>query len=149
MLCWSSLFIIGVSCTCINSHFNGAFVFETVRRFLILLEIIVLFSIINIIWWLTSCLGKELLLCMCVCVCVYICMNVCIPFQCKCFFRLQWCVRHTWKYGSMILCCKFYSMCFCQVSSSPSIKMLYFTSKGETLTKSRENDVINASTKRW
>ena len=78
MVCWSSLFIKGTWRACINSHFSGAFVFKTVRRFLKLLETIVLFNIINLIWWLTSCLVKVLLLCMCVRVCV--CINVCIPF---------------------------------------------------------------------
>ena len=69
-----SLFIKGAWCACINSHFSGAFVFKTVRRFLKLLETIVLFNIINMIWWLTSCSVKVLLLCMCVCVCMCECV---------------------------------------------------------------------------
>ena len=54
-----------------------------------------------------------------------------ILFHRKSFFRLQRCLGNTWGYGSMILCCKYYVRCFCPVSSSPYLKMSYFTSRDE------------------
>ena len=71
--------------------------------------------------------------CVCVCVCVVsVCVCVFMIFHRKGFFCLQWCLGHTWEYRSMILCCEYYSRCFCQVPSSPFPKMSYFTSKDET-----------------
>ena len=54
-----------------------------------------------------------------------------ILFHRKGFLRLQWCLRHAWGYRSTILCCEYYAGCFCQVPSSPYLKMSYFTSKDE------------------
>ena len=77
--------------------------------------------------------------CVCVCVCVWVggcgCMPVCvlILFHRKGFFRMQWCLGHTWVYGWMILYCEYFTRCFCQVPSSTLPNVSYFTSKNETL----------------
>ena len=47
------------------------------------------------------------------------------------FFRLQDVQDILERYGSTILCCEYLSVCFCQVPSSPHLKMSYFTSKDE------------------
>ena len=76
-------------------------------------------------------------MCVCVCVCVCVCACVCvfILFHLEGFFRLQ----DVWDiikgYRSEILCCEYHSRCFCQVPSSPFLKMSYFTSKDETLAR--------------
>ena len=76
------------------------------------------------------------LLIACVCVCVFVCVCMCVSlfvlFHRKDSFRLRRCLGHTWGYGSAILCCEYYSRCFCQVPSFPFLKMSYFTSKDET-----------------
>ena len=47
-----------------------------------------------------------------------------------------------------MLCCEYHSRCFYQVSSSPFLKMSYFTSKGET--PEHDNAMIYYEhTKRW
>ena len=62
------------------------------------------------------------------------CCSVCvfILFHPKDSFSLQRCQGHTWGYESTILCCEYYSRCFCQVPSSPFLKVSYFTSKEES-----------------
>lgn len=52
--------------------------------------------------------------------------------HCKGFFHLQCCLGHTWVRGSTILFYEYFFRCFCQVHSSPFLKLPYFTSKGET-----------------
>ena len=69
--------------------------------------------------------------CVCVCVCMCVCVCVCVfmLFYSKGFFYLQdVCDIHE-GYGSTFLCCKYHSRCFCQVPSSPFLKLSYFTSK--------------------
>ena len=51
-----------------------------------------------------------------------------ILFHCNSFFRRQRYLGHTWGYGSTILCCEYFSRCFCQVPSSSILKKSYFTS---------------------
>ena len=67
----------------------------------------------------------SLSLCLCVCVCVCVCTCVFILFHRAGFLRLE-------CYGSTMQCCGHYFMRFCQVLSSPFLKMSYFTSKDET-----------------
>ena len=45
------------------------------------------------------------------------------------------CPRHTSGYGSTILCCEYQLGAFCQVPSSPYLKMLYITSKDENFSR--------------
>ena len=96
-----------------------------------------------------------------VCVCVYVCVYVCVcMYVCVCvfilfyrggFFRLQdvWDILE--GYGSTMLCCKYYSRCFCEVSSSPFLNMSYFTSEDETpaCRNWRKNDMMQDSAERW
>ena len=49
----------------------------------------------------------------------------------KGYFCLQRILGHSWGYGSTILCCEYYAGRFCQVTLSPYLKMLYFTSEDE------------------
>ena len=97
--------------------------------------------------------------CVCVCACVYvfICFNrrgftwlkqnnkcnvrdqasdvvlarACVLFHRAGFFRLQDVCDILEGHESMILCCEDSAGCFCQVPSSPYLKILYFTSKDE------------------
>ena len=43
-----------------------------------------------------------------------------------------WDILEDTDYRSTNMCCEYYSRCFCQVPSSPFLKMSYFTSKDET-----------------
>ena len=52
--------------------------------------------------------------------------------HCKGFFHLQCCLGHTWVRGSTILFYEYFFRCFCQVHSSPFLKLPYFTSKDKT-----------------
>ena len=72
------------------------------------------------------CARVRVRACVCVCVCVF------IFFHREGFFRLQdvWDILE--RYESTILCCEYLSGCFHQVSSSPCLKMSYFTSTDET-----------------
>ena len=77
------------------------------------------------------------LLIACVCVCVF------IFFHRRGFFRLQdvWDILE--KYGSTILCCEYLAGCFCQIPSSPYLKMSCFTSKDQnsSLLNTREKTI--------
>ena len=78
----------------------------------------------------------------CVCVCVYVCVCVCVcacACVCVCSFNEKTSsvceMSETYLRGtdrSTILCCEYQSRCFCQVPSSPFLKMSYFISKDET-----------------
>ena len=59
-----------------------------------------------------------------VCVCLYLVRH-------RGFSRLQRYLRHTRVYGSAILCCRYYTTCFCQVPSFQFLNLSYFTSKDE------------------
>ena len=80
------------------------------------------------------CKIQETCVSVCVCVCVYVC--VCKLIYCGCFFRLQdvWDIHKS--YGSTMLCCEYHSRCFCQLPSSPFLKMSYIS---PPKTKTREH----------
>ena len=88
-------------------------------------------------WFAVKCV------CVCVCVCVCLCVSVCV---CVCVYTLPpWsfipsarCLRHTEGYASLMLCCEYHSRCFCQVHSSPYLKMSYFTSSKDKTPPRRE-----------
>ena len=88
----------------------------------------------------------QYLLMVCGCVCVYILP----PWRLLPSAR---CLQHTWWPGSTIMCCEYYSGCFCQVHLSRYLKMSYFTSKDENSSQTqnwRENDMIYwRPAKRW
>ena len=76
-------------------------------------------------------------MCVCVCVCVCVCACLCCVCLCVCILP-PWrpipsarCPRHTWGLGSTILYCEYKLGAFCQVPSSPHLKMSYFTCKDE------------------
>ena len=107
---------------------------------MIKVEINIWFKVWNKVWNIEQnnifVLLLFLLLCVCVCVlCVCVCVCVCvfIFFHREIFLRLQdlWNIRE--RYGWMFLCCEYLSGYFCQVPSSPYLKMSYFTSEGEFL----------------
>ena len=78
-------------------------------------------------------------MCVCVCVCVCVCLCVCVcvyilpPWM---FLPSAKCPRHTWGYGSTVLCCEYKLTALCQVPSWPYLKMPYFTSKDENSSRS-------------
>ena len=88
-------------------------------------------------------------LCVCVCVRARACVCVCvfIFFHREGFFRLQ-CVQDILeRYGSTIFCCEYLFGCFCQVPSSPYLKMSYFTSKDENSSHQTKSDKWQKDTK--
>ena len=82
--------------------------------------------------------------------CVWV-FSVFIPFHCKSFSRLQWCLGHTWVYGSTIMRCGHYTGSICQVLSSQFLSLSYFTSKGETPVNPQtgEKNEIICCRERW
>ena len=66
------------------------------------------------------------------CACVRVSVRVCVYiFHHEGFFRLQDVQDILERYESTILCCEYLSGCFCQVPSSPYLKISNFTSKDE------------------
>ena len=63
----------------------------------------------------------------CVCVGVGACVRVCVGVFIFCNNVLD----ILEGYGSTTLCCEYYIGCFCEVLSSPFLKMSYFTSTDE------------------
>ena len=62
--------------------------------------------------------------CVCACVCVCVCVCVCfLLFHREGFFRLQDVWNISEGYRSTMLCCEYHPRCFCQVPSSPFLKM--------------------------
>ena len=72
-----------------------------------------------------------LIVCVCVCVCLCVCVCVFIFFHHEGFFRLQDVQDILERDGPTTFCCEYLYGCFCQVPSSPCLKVLNFTSKGE------------------
>ena len=71
----------------------------------------------------------------CVCVCVCVCVWAC-AWTCVCG-RARVCVCVIFGdilegYGLTMLCCEYHSRFFCQVPSSPFLKMSHFSSKDKT-----------------
>ena len=92
-------------------------------KILVLIKNILLLLVIELI---ATCVCVRACVCVCVCVCVF------VFFHREGFFSLQdvWDMLEGYG-GSTILCCECYARCFCQVLSSPLLKISYFTSKDE------------------
>ena len=81
----------------------------------------------------------------------FVCVCAFIFFHHEGFFQLQDVRDILERYGSTILCCEYLSGCFCQVPSSPYLKMSYFTSKDENSShhklERKRYDILTASEK--
>ena len=55
-------------------------------------------------WNVSACLRVCVCVCVCVCMCVCACLYILPPWR---LFPSARCPRHTWGYGSTILCCEY------------------------------------------
>ena len=77
--------------------------------------------------------------CVCVCVCLF------IFFHREGFFWLQDVQDILERDGPTIFCWKYLYRCFCQVPSSPCLKVLNFTSKDDNILERKQYDIFTAN----
>ena len=113
-----------------NCNCRTIFLFCTCPNLLLIcwLYLIVFYSFADCV-----CVCECVCVCVCVCLCLCLCLCLCvfIFFHREGFFRLQDVQDILERDGPTIFCCEYLYGCFCQVPSSPCLKVLNFTSKGE------------------